>query len=376
MGEACNSAAYPHRIDTSDSPVPIVPEQPTELPAQAREVRLVRRPSGTPVPEDFEIAALTLPTPAAGEVLVRNLVFSVDPYMRGRMNEGPSYTAGFALGAAMDGGAVGEIVRSEDPALPVGTVVEHGLGWREYAVLPADAARPLEPSGAPLSLYLGALGMTGFTAWVGLLEIARMQPGETVFVSGAAGAVGSVVGQLARARGAALVIGSAGGPAKVEYLRETLHFDAALDHREPDIAGQLAAAAPDGIDVYFDNVGGEQLEAAIGSLRTHGRVAACGAISAYNSVGDPRVPRNLFQVVGKRLRIEGFIVSDHSSLQPAFRRELADLIATDAVAAPETVAHGLDSAVDAFLGLFTGANTGKAVVALADTSSSGYPTTT
>ena len=338
-------------------------------------MRLARRPTGAPVPEDFTIATVELPEPGSGQVLVRNLVFSVDPYMRGRMNAGPSYTAGFAVGTAMDGGAVGEVVRSDDPDLSVGSLVEHGLGWREYAVLPAGAARLLEPSGAPLSRYLGALGMTGLTAWVGLLEIARMQPGETVFVSGAAGAVGSVVGQLARARGAARVIGSAGGQDKARYLRDTLRFDAALDYREPDIAGQLAAAAPDGIDVYFDNVGGEQLEAAIASLRNHGRVAACGSIAAYNSTSAPRVPHNLYQVVGKRLRIEGFIVSDHSASQPAFRRELTELIAAGDVVAPETVSHGLASAVDAFLGLFTGANTGKAVVALADTTVSGYPTT-
>jgi len=362
-------------IDTSAGREPAGSEQPIELPVQAREIRLVHRPSGTPVPADFQVATIARPEPTGGDVLVRNLVFSVDPYMRGRMNDGPSYTAGFTLGAAMDGGAIGEVVRSQNPAMPVGTVVEHGLGWREYAVLPASAAQALTLSGAPLSLYLGALGMTGFTAWVGLFQIARMRPGETVFVSGAAGAVGSVVGQLARARGAGRVIGSAGGPSKVRYLRDTLRFDVALDHREPDIAGQLAAAAPEGIDVYFDNVGGEQLEAAIGSLRTHGRVAACGSISAYNCAGDPRVPRNLYQVVGKRLRIEGFIVSDHSTSQSVFRRELADLIAAGAVAAPETVSRGLDSAFDAFLGLFTGANTGKAVVALADTTAAGYPTT-
>ena len=217
--------------------------------------------------------------------------------------------------------------------------------------------------------------MTGLTAWVGLVDIAAMQPGDTVFVSGAAGAVGSLVGQLARARGAARVIGSAGGPAKVAHLLDDLHYDAAFDYRAGDVPGQLAAAAPDGIDVYFDNVGGDHLEAALASMRTHGRIAMCGSISGYNDTQVGAGPRNISLIVGKRLRAEGFIVSDHLATRPEFRREVAGLIASGAVVAAETVSHGLDLAVDAFLGLFTGANTGKAVVALADTSSTGLAVT-
>lgn len=217
--------------------------------------------------------------------------------------------------------------------------------------------------------------MTGFTAWAGLFEVARMQPGETVFVSGAAGAVGSLVGQLAKARGAARVIGSAGGPAKVQHLLNDLHYDAAFDYRKGDVTGLLAAAAPDGIDVYFDNVGGEHLEAAIQALRPHGRVAACGAISTYNASGPTPGPRNLGLIVGRRLRLEGFIITDHFEHQTEFRREAAALIEFGQLVAAETVSHGLDAAVGAFIGLFSGTNTGKAVVALADTTAAGVPVT-
>lgn len=342
---------------------------------RSTEIRLARRPHGLPVAADFASVTVGVPTPGPGEVLVRNLVFSVDPYMRGRMNAGPSYAPAWALGEAMLGGAIGEVVSDPSGTLPAGTIVEHGLGWREYAVVPADRVAALDPGGQPLSRYLGALGMPGLTAWAGLVDVARLQPGETVFVSGAAGAVGSLAGQLARVRGAARVIGSAGGAAKVTHLLGDLRYDAALDYRAGDLTGQLAAAAPDGIDVYFDNVGGAHLEAAIASLRLHGRVAACGSISAYNATETPAAPRNLGQVVGKRLRIEGFIVTDHVAAQPEFRREVGHLLGAGEIVASETVFHGLDSAVEAFLGLFAGANTGKAVVALATSSSAGQPVT-
>jgi NADPH-dependent curcumin reductase CurA len=354
-----------------------------DVPARADEIRLARRPHGVAVPADFATVTVDVPRPGPGQLLVRNLVFSVDPYMRGRMDDAPSYAPAWELDTAMLGGAIGEVVAVGSPAAgsapgggPVaGTIVEHGFGWREYALVEADQVSVLHPGEQPLSRYLGGLGMTGFTAWVGLVEIAAMKPGDTVFVSGAAGAVGSLVGQLARARGAGRVIGSAGGPAKVAHLRDDLHYDAGFDYRAGDLAGQLAAAAPDGIDVYFDNVGGEHLEAALGAARNHARFAMCGSISGYNATDATPGPRNTSLIVGKRLRVEGFIVTDHLASRPEFRREVAGLLASGDLVAPETVSHGLGSAVEAFLGLFTGSNTGKAVVALADTSSTGSPVT-
>jgi NADPH-dependent curcumin reductase CurA len=327
-----------------------------------REVRLVARPHGAPVPDDFALATVEVPAPGPGEILVRNVFMSVDPYMRGRMNDAKSYAAPFALGAVMDGGAVGEVVASESPRFAVGDEVIHNAGWRDYAVVPADAARAVDGGAAPLSRYLGILGMPGLTAWVGLMDIAAFRPDDIVFVSGAAGAVGSAVGQMAHLLGSPLVVGSAGTDEKVAVLTGELGFHAAFNYRSGPVAAQLRAAAPDGIDVYFDNVGGAHLEAAIASMRDFGRIAACGAISVYNATEPPPGPRNMTMIVGKRLTLRGFIVSDHASEQVAFVDQVGGWLRNGSIKAPETIVDGLDHAVDAFIGMLHGTNTGKTVV--------------
>ncbi|MEU4537091.1 NADP-dependent oxidoreductase [Streptosporangium sp. NPDC023825] len=328
-------------------------------------MRLVSRPSGWPVPENFETVEAELPAPAEGEILVRNLFMSVDPYMRGRMNEGKSYTPPFQIGEPLDGGALGEVVASRAPGLAPGDTVTHRYGWREYAVLDAKEARKVEEiPGVPLSAYLGALGMTGLTAYVGLLDIARFEDGEAVFVSGAAGAVGSMAGQIARLKGASRVVGSAGSREKVAHLIRDLGFDAAFNYRDGEIHEQLARAAPGGIDVYFDNVGGEHLEAAIDELRTYGRAAMCGSISSYNATGPVPGPRNIGLVVGKRLTLRGFIVSDHPERLPDMIAEVGAWLREGKITFTETVVDGLENAPRAFIDMLRGANTGKMVVRL------------
>ncbi len=328
-----------------------------------REVHLVARPAGWPVPGDFAVVPRELPDPGDGELLVRNVYLSVDPYMRGRMNDVRSYVPPYQLGEPMTGGAVGEVLVSAAPGFAPGDRVVHELGWREHAIVRAGAAHRIDPvAGVADSQFLGALGMTGLTAYVGLLDIAGMQRGDTVFVSGAAGAVGSMAGQIARMRGATRVIGSAGSAEKLVYLTERLGFDAAFNYRDGPVREQLATAAPEGIDVYFDNVGGEHLEAALGALRLRGRVALCGAISQYNNTEPVPGPRNLALAVGKRLRLQGFIVTDHYKRFADMVAEVGPWLAYGDVVAEESVTDGLDHAVDAFLGMLRGENTGKAIV--------------
>ncbi len=332
-------------------------------PTTSREVRLAARPTGWPTTENFNVATVDLPELQDGEVLVRNAVMSVDPYMRGRMDDRPSYVPPFQVGAALDGGAVGEVVVSKSDNVATGTQVLHGFGWREYAVLPAKRVQPIDTAVAPASAYLGVLGMPGFTAYVGLTEIAAMKEGDAVFVSGAAGAVGSLVGQIARRRGASRVIGSAGSADKVRHLVDDLGFDAAFNYKDGNVGKQLREAAPDGIDVYFDNVGGDHLEAAIGSLNTFGRVAVCGMISQYNATEATPAPRNLALVITKRLSIRGFIVSDNNALQPAFLDEVGPWVRDGSLITEETfVDGGVDAAPQAFIDLMRGANTGKMLV--------------
>jgi NADPH-dependent curcumin reductase CurA len=329
---------------------------------RGREIRLASRPTGAPTPDNFALAEVDVPDPAEGEVVVRNLFMSVDPYMRGRMNDVKSYVPPFRLGEALSGGAVGEVVASADPDLAVGDTVLHDLGWRDYAVVPARGARRVDPKAAPtLSAYLGVLGMPGLTAYVGVLDIAAMQPGETVFVSGAAGAVGSVAGQIAKARGAGRVVGSAGSAAKVARVLE-LGFDAAFDYHDGPVRHRLREAAPDGIDVYFDNVGGEHLEAAIAAARLYGRIALCGAISQYNS-GGPGI-RNLTLAIGKRLTLRGYIIIDHGRRMPEFIAEMSGWLRDGVVRYDETVVDGLENAPSAFMGMLAGENTGKMIVKL------------
>jgi NADPH-dependent curcumin reductase CurA len=292
------------------------------------------------------------------------LVMSVDPYMRGRMRAGKSYAAAWEVGETMQGGAVGRVVDSRSPDVPVGALVLANAGWRDVAVLDAAHVQVLpDLPGIPPSYHLGVLGMPGLTAWAGLFRVAAFQAGEDVFVSGAAGAVGSLVGQFARLRGAGRVVGSAGSPEKVAWLRE-LGFDAAFDYHDGPVAELLAAAAPDGIDVFFDNVGGDHLEAAIGALRLHGRAAICGSISTYNAVSPPPGPRNMSQLVATRLTLRGFLVGDHTDLRPEFLEAVPGWIASGDLVVRETVREGLEDAVPAFLDLLRGGNTGKMVVRL------------
>jgi len=333
---------------------------------QSREIRLAARPRGEPVASDFLLVEVEVADPGPGQVLVRNLVMSVDPYMRGRMDDLPSYAPPWQLGQPAEGAAVGEVVASQVPDLPVGCLVLHPFGWRDYALVPDRQAERVEPvAGLSSSSYLGVLGMPGLTAYAGLFEVAGFRAGEAVFVSGAAGAVGSLVGQFARLRGASRVIGSAGSAAKLRFLTEELGFDAAFDYHDAPVRQLLRQAAPDGIDVYFDNVGGEHLEAALACLNLHGRVALCGAISFYNSTERPVGPANLSVAIGKRLTLRGFLVTDHGHLRQEFRETVTGWLTSGQLVVRETVVTGLDQAVPAFIGMLRGANTGKMVVRLA-----------
>ncbi|MET9563974.1 NADP-dependent oxidoreductase [Streptomyces tauricus] len=335
-----------------------------ELPTVNREWHLVSRPVGVPKPEDFALVEADLKQPGPDQIVVRNKHLSVDPYMRGRMSAAKSYVAPYELGKAMLGGAVGEVVASNADSVSVGDHVLHGFGWREYAVFDAQHAVKVDPDAAPLTTYLGVLGMTGLTAYAGLLRTAVFKEGDSVFVSGAAGAVGSQVGQIARLKGASRVIGSAGSDEKVKLLVEEYGFDAAFNYKSGPVSEQLRKAAPDGIDVYFDNVGGDHLEAAIGSLNLHGRIAICGMISVYNNTEPAPGPKNLARLIATRGRIEGLLVGDHYDLQPQFVREVGPWVASGELKYRETVVEGIENNLEAFLGVLRGDNTGKMIVTL------------
>ena len=342
------------------------PSQPESAPATGRAWHLVSRPQGVPSTQDFALREGPVAEPDEGQILVRNLYLSVDPYMRGRMNDVKSYLPPFQLDQPMTGGAIGTVISSRVEGFEPGDHVLHDLGWREYATLDARHAVQVSPEAAPLSTYLGVLGLTGLTAYAGLLESASFQEGDTVFVSGAAGAVGSQVGQIAGLKGASRVIGSAGSDEKVRLLTEEYGFDAAFNYRAGPVAEQLHQAAPDGIDVYFDNVGGEHLEAALDALHVHGRVTVCGMISQYNATEPPAAPRNLNLIIGKRLRLQGMLVRDHSAMQPQFTEEVSRWIRSGELKYQETFESGIENAVDAFLRLFKGENTGKMIVSLTE----------
>ncbi|MDT0310181.1 NADP-dependent oxidoreductase [Streptomyces sp. DSM 44917] len=334
------------------------------LPSTGREWHLAARPRGWPTPADFALRKGPVAPPGPGQVAVRNLHLSVDPYMRGRMNDAKSYAEPYALGRPMTGGAVGVVVESAAEGLAPGDHVLHDQGWREWATLDAARATRVSADLAPLPAYLGVLGMPGLTAYSGLLEVGRLREGDTVFVSGAAGAVGGQAGQIARLKGAARVIGSAGSAEKVRLLTEEYGFDAAFNYKDGPVAEQLAAAAPEGIDLYFDNVGGEHLEAAIGAFNVHGRAVICGMIAQYNATEPPPAPRNLPLIVGKRLRIEGLLVLDHYGLQPRFVEEVSAWIRSGELRYRETTVKGVENALDAFLGMLRGENTGKMIISL------------
>ena len=332
------------------------------MPQHTREIHLAARPVGEPKPSDFRLVEVDLPDPGPSELLVRNTWMSVDPYMRGRMNAARSYAAPYEVGEPLYGGAIGEVLATGDERFAVGDVVLHQAGWREHAVVSARAASVVETGGAPVQYALGALGMPGLTAYTGL-QLASLREGDVVFVSGAAGAVGSMAAQLAKLRGNT-VIGSAGTPTKVASLRDELGLDAAFDYHDGPVAELLARAAPDGIDVYFDNVGGEHLEAAIGAMRDYGRIAVCGSISGYNATEPPPGPRNMSLVVGKRLTLRGFIVLDHDDLRPEFVREAGPALADGRIVVRETVRDGLEAAPQALIDLLRGENVGKMLVRL------------
>ena len=329
----------------------------------SREVRLKSRPHGTPSPENFEIVSVELPDPGPGQVQVRNTWMTVDPYMRGRMNDVRSYTPPFQLGEAMQGGAVGKVVKSADPSLKEGDLVQSFLGWREAFNAPAGAVQRLETHGLPPQAFLGYAGMPGLTAYVGLIRIAELKDGDVVFVSGAAGAVGSLACQIAKIKGHT-VIGSAGGPEKVAYLKE-IGVDHAIDYKaENDLTAAVMRAAPEGIDVYFENVGGAHMEAALMASRPFARFALCGMISEYNNTDLGRGVRGLIMAVGKSLTLKGFIVSNHADMQAAFVKDLASWAASGKLKPRETVKEGIEAAPEAFLGLFKGENLGKMLVKL------------
>ena len=325
------------------------------------QVLLRRRPQGEPTPDDFEIREGPAPEPAEGEVLVRARFLSLDPYMRGRMSDAKSYAKPVEIGAVMEGQTAGEVVASRAPGFAPGDTVLGGFGWQRFSAVPAARLFKVDPDEAPLSASLGVLGMPGLTAWVGLEDIGQPKPGETVVVSAASGAVGQVVGQIAKVRGCR-VVGVAGGEAKCGFVTGELGFDACVDHRGDDLKARLDAACPDGIDVYWENVGGAVQAAAFPRLNDFGRMVMCGMIAEYNDT-TPRPGPNLMACVRKRLRIQGFIVSDSGwQRYGRFRAEMLGWMREGRMKWREDVVDGLRAAPQAFIGLLKGANFGKLVV--------------
>ena len=327
----------------------------------ARAWHLKSRPDGMPTKENFELKTLELPPLSEGQVRVRNLWLSVEPYMRGRMHDVKSYVPPFQVGEPLEGGAIGEVVESKAAGLQPGDLVQHMNGWRDEAVLDQRAANKLPALGAPTPQFLGVLGVTGITAYFGLLDAAQAKAGDIVFVSAAAGAVGSVVVQVAKAKGMT-VIASAGGAEKCEWVR-SLGADEVIDYKAGSILKGLAAAAPQGIDVYFDNVGGDHLDAALAVARNNARFAICGMIESYNDPA-PASFRFIQRIIAARIMIKGFIVLDYFPRLAEFYAEMAPWVASGAVKSRETIVEGLDQTPDAFLGLFRGENTGKMLVKL------------
>lgn len=327
------------------------------------EIRLKRRPTGMPAADDFELVETDLPSPGEGQVLVRNSYISVDPYMRGRMTEQKSYVPAFRIGEPLTGGAIGQVVLSKSPGFNYGDYVQSMYGWREWYAADAGEVQKVDPALGPIQANLGALGMTGLTAYVGLLEIAALEPGDRVFVSAASGAVGAIACQIAKARGC-YVVGSVGSDEKATYLTKELGIDRAINYkRAGDLAVAVGEAFPEGIDVYFENVGGAHLRAAIANMRPFGRIAACGMISQYNATEPSPGPDNLIKVVGLRLTIRGFIVGDHLAVRPEFLRHMAAWMAEGKMTWRETIADGLEKAPGAFVGLFDGGeHLGKVLV--------------
>ena len=328
----------------------------------SKEIILRRRPVGLPTEDDFELAHSMVPEVTAGEVLVRNIYMSVDPYMRGRMTAGRSYVPPFDLGKPLEGRCVGQVVQSKREDFHLGDYVLSMRGWREYYLSDGSDLTRVDGKAAPIQAYLGILGMTGLTGYVGLLDMGQPKAGETVLVSAASGAVGATVCQIAKIKGCH-VVGSAGSDHKVKWLMEEAGVDAAFNYKKvEDLLAELTKHCPQGIDVLFENVGGEHLEAAIEHMNTHGRIVLCGMISQYNATERPPGPKNLFLAISKRLSLKGFIVSDHLDRQPQFHADMQTWIAEDRIRWKETIVEGIEKAPRAFIGLFEGANFGKMLV--------------
>jgi NADPH-dependent curcumin reductase len=334
------------------------------MPERNRQILLKRRPNGLPVPADFETANGPLAEPGEGEVLLRGIYLSLDPYMRGRISGVRSYARPTEIGDVIEGRVVGQVVRSRDPGFREGDYAAGGYGWQLYSAVPAGGLQKLDPAEAPISTALGVLGMPGMTAYIGLSDIGQPKAGETVVVSAASGAVGAVAGQLAKRQGAR-VVGIAGGVEKCRYVETELGFDSCIDHRSPDSGAALEHACPNGIDVYFENVGGAVQQAVFPLLNDFGRMVMCGMIAEYNDTS-PRPGPNLGAVVRKRLKIQGFIVSDQRHRHAEFRAAAAPLVRSGQLKYREDIVEGLERAPEAFIGLLQGRNFGKLLVKLGD----------
>ena len=330
-----------------------------------REIRLKSRPEGMPRPSDFELAETPVPTPGAGQVLVRNIYMSVDPYMRGRMVDRASYVPPFQIGETLSGGAVGQVVESNgNDKFQKGDYVSNFNGWREWFVSGSEGLEKIDPSLAPIQAYLGTFGMPGLTAYAGLLKVASLKEKDRVFVSAASGAVGSIVCQIAKNKGC-FVVGSAGSDEKCDWLKTEARVDEAINYKTcGDLTEAVRKAMPDGIDVYFENVGGAHLDAALANMRPFGRIAVCGMIEQYNATALPEGPHNFISVIPLRITIKGFIVSDHADMQPDFLRDMGGWAKEGKLKWHETIVDGIENAPEAFIGLFKGANFGKMLVRL------------
>src|SRR5450631_2205995 len=330
----------------------------------AKRIVLVSRPVGEPKASDFRVEDCALPTQGEGQVLLRTIWLSLDPYMRGRMSDAPSYSAPVPVGGVMEAGTVCEVIATNNPSFAKGDIVLARAGWQTHALSDGKGLTRIDPKLGPASTAVGVLGMPGMTAYTGLLDIGKPQPGETVVVAAASGAVGSAVGQIAKLKGARAV-GIAGGADKCRYVKEELGFDACIDHRDPDLAAKLKAACPKGIDVYFENVGGAVFEAVFPLLNAFARVPVCGLIAQYNDT-EPSVPKwassMMRAVLTKRLNIRGFIVSDFAARHADFLKDMSGWVREGKVKHREFVTEGLDSAPAAFMGLLKGANFGKQLV--------------
>jgi len=328
-----------------------------------RQIRLAARPVGFPKESDFEMVELPLPEPSEGEVLTRTLFLSIDPYMRGRMNDTKSYAAPVPIGGVMVGRTVSEVVASRDPGFVAGDIVVGSGNWQDYAVIPGKMLRKLDPTLAPVSTALGVLGMPGHTAYVGLLDIGQPRPGETVVVSAASGAVGSLAGQIAKIKDCR-VVGIAGGDAKCRYVVDELGFDACIDHRAADFGAALVRACPKGVDINFENVGGAVLQTVWPLLNDFARVVVCGLIAHYNDNTPSRSP-DLRSVLTKRLTVRGFIITDHNERLGAFLRDVSEWLREGRIKYREDIVDGLEHAPEAFIGLLQGRNFGKLIVRVA-----------